>query len=112
MVDGGNGPRGIEDGKLLLSLAMVPGRQLYRRRGQAPGRFLAKEDESAGQSNSNAYALIFFFPLSHYKGKSPFSISTYMEEVFEQIDFLSFLYGKGDAMSSLSIGDWREIIGD
>ena len=31
VVDGGNGPRGIEDGKLLLSLAMVPGRQLRRR---------------------------------------------------------------------------------
>ena len=64
------------------------------------------------RAKSNSNRMIFFFPLSHYKGKSPFSISTYMEEVFEQIDFLSFLYGKGDAMSPLSIGDWREIIGD
>jgi len=35
-----------------------------------------------------------------------------MEEVLQEIDFSPFLYGKGDAMSPLSIGDWREIIGD
>jgi len=35
-----------------------------------------------------------------------------MEEVLQQIDFSLFLYGKGDVMSPLSIGDWREIIGD
>jgi len=52
------------------------------------------------------------FPLSHHIGKSPFSISIYMEEVFQQIDFPPFLYGKGDVMSPLFIGDWREIIGD
>jgi len=34
--------------------------------------------------------LIFPFSLSHYIGKSPFSISTYMEEVLQQIDFLPF----------------------
>jgi len=55
--------------------------------------------------------LIFPFSLSHHIGKSPFSISIYMEEVFQQIDF-SLLYGKGDVMSPLFIGDWREIIGD
>jgi len=35
-----------------------------------------------------------------------------MEEVLYQIDFSLFLYGKGDVMSPLFIGDWREIIGD
>ena len=35
-----------------------------------------------------------------------------MEEVLQQIDFPPFLYGKRDAMSPLSIGDWREIIVD
>jgi hypothetical protein len=35
-----------------------------------------------------------------------------MEKVLQQIDFLPFLYEKGDAMSPLSIGDWREIIRD
>jgi len=35
-----------------------------------------------------------------------------MEEVLQQIDFSPFLYGKRNVMSPLSIGDWREIIGD
>jgi len=35
-----------------------------------------------------------------------------MEEVLQQIDFSPFLYGKGDVISLLSIGDWREIIED
>ena len=35
-----------------------------------------------------------------------------MEELLQQIDFPPFLYKKGDEMSPLSIGDWREIIGD
>ena len=35
--------------------------------------------------------LIFPFSLSHHIGKSSFSISIYMEEVFQQIDF-PFLY--------------------
>jgi hypothetical protein len=43
VVDGGTGQPGQEDGKLLLSLAMVPGRLLYRRRPRVS--FLAKEDE-------------------------------------------------------------------
>ena len=49
---------------------------------------------------------------SHHIGKFSFSISTYMEEVLQQIDFSPFLYGKGDAMPPLSIEDWREIIGN
>jgi len=61
---------------------------------------------------SNSNRLIFSFSLSHHIGKFPFSISTYMEEVLQQIDFPSFLYRKGDAMSPLSIEDWREIIGN
>jgi len=56
--------------------------------------------------------LIFSFPFFHRIRKFLFSISIYMEEMFQQIDFPSFLYGKGDVMSPISIGDWREIIGD
>ena len=41
-------------------------------------------------SKSNSNRLIFPFSLSHYIGKSSFSISIYMEEVFQQIDFLPF----------------------
>ena len=63
-------------------------------------------------SKSNSNRLIFLLSLSHHIEKSIFSISTYIEEVLQQIDFPPFLYGKGDAMSPLSIGDWREIIGD
>jgi len=33
---------------------------------------------------------LFPFSLSHHIGKSPFSISTYMEEVLQQIDFPPF----------------------
>ena len=57
-----------------------------------------------GFPKSNSNKLIFHFPLSHHIGKSTFSISTYMEEVLQQIDFFPFLYGKGDVMSPLSIG--------
>ena len=49
---------------------------------------------------------------SHHIEKFSFSISIYIEEVLQQIDFPPFIYGKGDVMSPLSIGDWREIIGD
>ena len=42
------------------------------------------------RAKSNSNRMIFFFPLSHYKGKSPFSISTYMEELLQQIDFPPF----------------------
>jgi len=35
-----------------------------------------------------------------------------MEEMLQQIDFPPFLYEKGDVMSPISIGDWREIIRD
>jgi len=52
-------------------------------------------------SNSNKL-IFFFFPFSQ---KSHFLISTYMEEVLQQINFSLFLYGKGDVMSPLSIGD-------
>jgi len=61
---------------------------------------------------SSSNRLIFPFPLSHHIEKFSFSISTYMEEMLQQIDFSLFLYGKRDAMSPLSIRDWREIIGD
>ena len=64
------------------------------------------------RAKSNSNRMIFSFPLSYYIGKSSFSISTYMEEILQQIDFSPLLYGKGDAMSPLSIRDWREIIGD
>ena len=40
--------------------------------------------------------LIFPFSLSHHIGKSPFSISTYMEEVLQQIFSLSIWKGRCD----------------
>jgi len=45
-------------------------------------------------------------------GKSSFSISTYMEEVLQQIDFLPFYMEREMRCLPLFIGDWREIIGD
>ena len=41
-------------------------------------------------SKSNSNRLIFPFPLFHHIGKSHFSISTYREEVLQQIDFFLF----------------------
>ena len=42
------------------------------------------------RAKSNSNRMIFSFPLSYYIGKSTFSISTYMEEVLQQIDFPPF----------------------
>jgi len=39
---------------------------------------------------SSSNRLIFHFPLSHHIEKFSFSISTYMEEVLQQIDFPPF----------------------
>jgi len=39
-----------------------------------------------------------------------FSILTYMEEVLQQIDFLHFLYGKGDAMSPFLLGIGEKLL--
>ena len=41
-------------------------------------------------SKSNSNRLIFSFSFSHHIGKSLFSISTYMEELLQQIDFPPF----------------------
>ena len=63
------------------------------------------------KSNSNKFIFSFSFSLSHYIGKFSFSISTYIEEVLRHIDFPLFLYGKGDAMSPLSIGIGEKLLG-
>jgi len=60
---------------------------------------------------ANSNRLIFFFFLSHHIGKSPFSISTYIEKVLRQIDFPPFLYGKGDAMSFFLLGIGEKLLG-
>ena len=54
---------------------------------------------------------LLLFPFSPYREILYFNFNIY-ERSTQQIDFPPFLYGKGDAMSPLSIGDWREIIGD
>ena len=60
---------------------------------------------SLGKGLRNSNILIFSFLFFHHTRKFFLSISTYMEEMLQQIDFSSFLYGKGDVMSPLSIDD-------
>jgi len=55
--------------------------------------------------------LIFSFFFSHHIGKSSFSISTYMEEVLQQIDFLPFYMEREMRCLPFLLGIGEKILG-
>ena len=65
----------------------------------------------AGKCQSNSNKLIFPFSLFHHIGKSPFSISTYMKEVLQQIDFPPFYMEREIRCLPFLLGIGKKLLG-